>query len=59
MEQKPADNSQNRDKKPGSDDSEMVKDHMALENQSSVSPQDYPETQRADQSLTPTKRKSD
>ena len=59
MEQKTDGKPQNPDDKRGSDDSKLVKDHMALKNQSSVSPQDYPKTQRADQSLTPTKPKRD
>lgn len=38
-------------------DSEVVKDHRALQNQSSVKATDYPVSQRKAQSLVPPKRK--
>ena len=40
------------------DDSEVTRDHRALKNQSSVRPEQYPASERADQSLVnPAKKK--
>ena len=42
-----------RDEPEGDRDGGLVEDHIALKNQSSASPEDYPKKQRLDQSLTP------
>ena len=59
MEYEIDDDPQGSDDKPeGNRDGGLVEDHIALQNQSSVKPEDYPAKQRRDQSLAGTPRKS-
>ncbi len=51
---------QDEDRTPDSEDSEVVKNHMTLQNQSSVKPSQYPKADRDAQSLVrPNKNKKD
>ncbi len=47
------------DKPDGKNDSEMVKEHRALMNQSSAKPEDYPAEQRDAQSLVDKSKRRD
>lgn len=48
-----------RDEPEGDRDGGIVEDHIALKNQSSVKPEDYPKKQRQDQSLAGEIKKRD